>query len=52
MVRGIERTALFRDDADRADFMARLDWMERLGKFWGWTSFAFGTGRWRRSSPA
>jgi hypothetical protein len=24
MVRGIERTALFRDDADRADFLARL----------------------------
>ena len=24
MVRGIERTALFRDDQDRADFVARL----------------------------
>lgn len=24
MVRGIERTAIFRDDADRADLMARL----------------------------
>jgi hypothetical protein len=24
MVRGIERTAVFRDDTDRADFMARL----------------------------
>ncbi len=24
MVRGIERTTLFRDDADRADFIARL----------------------------
>ncbi len=24
MVRGIERTALFRDDTDRADFVARL----------------------------
>jgi hypothetical protein len=30
MVRGIERTAIFRDDTDRAEFLARLaGWVER-----------------------
>lgn len=30
MVQGIERTAIFRDDTDRAEFLARLaGWVER-----------------------
>jgi len=38
MVRGIERTALFRDDADRADFVARVAALAQAG---AWTVFAW-----------
>ena len=31
MVRGIERTTLFRDDGDRADFLARLAALAEAG---------------------
>ena len=34
MVRGIERTALFRDDTDRTDFVARLAALAEQG---AWT---------------
>ena len=37
MVRGIERTALFRDDVDRADFMARVVTLAQAG---AWLVFA------------
>ena len=40
MVRGIERTALFRDDRDRADFVARL---ARLAEGGAWTVYAWGS---------
>ena len=38
MVRGIERTALFRDDTDRTDFIARLATLAAQG---AWTVFAW-----------
>ena len=38
MVRGIERTALFRDDADRTGFLARLATLAEQG---AWTVFAW-----------
>jgi len=38
MVRGIERTALFRDDIDRADFVARLATLAAQG---AWTVYAW-----------
>ncbi|MGA2263645.1 MAG: hypothetical protein ABSH28_19690 [Acidobacteriota bacterium] len=33
MVRGIERTSIFRDDTDRADFVARLARLAEHGAF-------------------
>jgi REP element-mobilizing transposase RayT len=33
MVRGIERTTIFRDDTDRADFVARLAGLAEAGAF-------------------
>jgi len=38
MVRGIERTAIFRDDPDRADFIARLAQRATQGQ---WTLYAW-----------
>ncbi len=38
MVRGIERTALFRDDNDRADFVARVAALVGVG---AWTVYAW-----------
>jgi REP element-mobilizing transposase RayT len=38
MVRGIERTALFRDDTDRTDFVARLAALAEQG---AWTVYAW-----------
>jgi putative transposase len=38
MVRGIERTAIFRDEADRADFLARLAALAEQG---AWTVYAW-----------
>jgi REP element-mobilizing transposase RayT len=38
MVRGIERTAVFRDDGDRADFVARLATLAAAG---AWTVYAW-----------
>ena len=38
MVRGIERTALFRDDPDRVDFVARLATVAGQG---AWTVYAW-----------
>ncbi|RPI11052.1 MAG: hypothetical protein EHM71_01910, partial [Zetaproteobacteria bacterium] len=38
MVRGIERTAIFRADADRTDFLTRL---ARLGAEGAWTAYAW-----------
>jgi len=38
MVRGIERTAIFREDRDRADFVARLDTLAEAG---AWTVYAW-----------
>ncbi len=39
MVRGIERTSIFRDDADRADFLARLAALAEQGVLtvYAWT---------------
>ncbi len=38
MVRGIERTQIFRDDTDRADFVARLAALAQAG---AWTVYAW-----------
>ena len=38
MVRGIERTAIFRDETDRADFLARLAALAEQG---AWTVYAW-----------
>ena len=38
MVRGIERTQIFRDDADRADFVARVAALAQAG---AWTVYAW-----------
>ena len=38
MVRGIERTAIFRDDADRGDFLARIAALAERGT---WTVYAW-----------
>ncbi len=38
MVRGIERRALFRDDTDRGDFLARLAALATAG---AWTVYAW-----------
>jgi putative transposase len=38
MVRGIERTLLFRDDPDRTDFVARLAFLAEAG---AWTVYAW-----------
>jgi hypothetical protein len=42
MVRGIERTQIFRDDTDRADFLARLAALVEAG---AWTLYACKKGR-------
>ena len=38
MVRGIERTTIFRDDTDRSDFIARLAALAEAG---AWTVYAW-----------
>ena len=38
MVRGIERTAIFRDDHDRTDFLARVAGLAEQG---AWTVYAW-----------
>jgi REP element-mobilizing transposase RayT len=38
MVRGLERRAIFRDDPDRADFVARVDALAAAGL---WTVYAW-----------